>query len=48
MDPTPEEAIEIVEVIIAFARLADALRGAVVLQFCGGKKASKVIRCCQS
>jgi hypothetical protein len=25
MNPTPEEAIEIVEVIIAFARLADAL-----------------------
>ena len=30
MNPTPEEAIKIVEVIIAFARLADALRGAVV------------------
>ena len=43
MDPTPEEAIDIVEVIITFARLADAMRGAVVLQFCGGKKASKVI-----
>jgi hypothetical protein len=43
MDPTPEEAIEIVEVIIAFARLADALRGAVVLQICGGKQASKVM-----
>jgi hypothetical protein len=43
MDPTPEEAIEIVEVIIAFARLADALRGAVVLQICGGKQASSVM-----
>ena len=35
MDPTPEEAIGIEEVIIAFARLADALRGAVVLLICG-------------
>jgi hypothetical protein len=43
MDPTPEEAIEIVEVIIAFARLADVLRGAVVLQICGGKQASSVM-----
>jgi hypothetical protein len=43
MDPTPEEAIKIVEVIIAFARLADALRGAVVLQICGGKQASSVM-----
>ena len=43
MDPTPEEAIEIVEVIIAFARLADALRGAVVLQIYGGKQASSVM-----
>jgi hypothetical protein len=43
MDPTPEEAIKIVEVIIAFARLADALRGAVVLQICGGKQASKIM-----
>jgi len=43
MEPTPEEAIKIVEVIIAFARLADALRGAVVLQICGGKQASKVM-----
>ncbi len=43
MDPTPEEAIEIVDVIIALARLADALRGAVVLQICGGKKASMVM-----
>ena len=43
MDPTPEEAIKIVEVIIAFARLADALRGAVVLQICGGKHASSVL-----
>jgi len=33
MDPTPEEAIKIVEVIIAFARLADAQRGAVVCRF---------------
>jgi hypothetical protein len=43
MSPTPEEAIEIVKVIIAFARLADALRGAVVLQICGGKHASSVM-----
>jgi hypothetical protein len=43
MDPTPEEAIKIVEVIIAFARLADVLQGAVVLQICGGKQASKVM-----
>jgi hypothetical protein len=43
MNPTPKEAIKIVEVIIAFARLADALRGAVVLQICGGKQASKVM-----
>jgi hypothetical protein len=43
MDSTPEEAIKIVEVIIAFARLADALRGAVVLQICGGKQASRVM-----
>jgi hypothetical protein len=43
MDPTPEEAKQIVEVIIAFARLADALRGAVVLQICGGKQASSVM-----
>ena len=43
MDPTPEEAIEIVEVIIAFARLADALRGAVVMQICIGKHASSVM-----
>ena len=43
MDPTPEEAIDIVEVIIAFARLANALGGAVMLHFCGGKQASKVI-----
>jgi hypothetical protein len=42
-NPTPEEAIKIVEVIIAFARLADSLRGAVVLQICGGKQASKVM-----
>jgi hypothetical protein len=42
-NPTPEEAIVIVDVIIAFARLADALRGAVVLQICGGKTASKVM-----
>jgi hypothetical protein len=40
MNPTPEEAIKIVEVITTFARLADALRGAVVLQICGGKQAS--------
>ena len=38
MAPTPEEAIEILEVIITFAILADALRGAVVLKICGGKK----------
>ena len=43
MDPTPEEAIEIVEIIITFARLVDMLRGAVVLQFCSGKQA-----CCLS
>jgi len=43
MDPTPEEAIKIVEVIITFARLADALQGAVVLQICGGKQASCVM-----
>jgi hypothetical protein len=43
MNPTHEEAIKIVEVIIAFARLADTLRGAVVLQICGGKQASKVM-----
>jgi hypothetical protein len=43
MDPTPEEAIKIVAVIIAFARLADALRGAVVLQICGGKQASSIM-----
>jgi hypothetical protein len=43
MNPTPEEAIDIVEVIIAFARLADVLRGAVVLQICGGKQASSVM-----
>jgi hypothetical protein len=43
MNPTPKEAIKIVEVIIAFARLADALRGAVVLQICGGKHASSVM-----
>jgi len=43
MDPTPEEAIKIVEVIIAFARLADALRGAIVLQICGGKQASCIM-----
>jgi hypothetical protein len=38
MDPTPEEATKIVEVIITFARLADTLQGAVVLQICGGKQ----------
>ena len=43
MDPTPEEAIEIVEIIITFARLVDMLRGAVVLQFCSGKQS-----CCLS
>jgi hypothetical protein len=43
MNPTPEEAIKIVEVIIAFARLADALRGAVVLQICGGKQVSSIM-----
>jgi hypothetical protein len=43
MDPTPEEASNIVDVIIALARLADALRGLVVLQICGGKAASKVM-----
>jgi hypothetical protein len=43
MNPTHEEAIKIVEVIIAFARLADALQGAVVLQICGGKQASIVM-----
>jgi hypothetical protein len=43
MDPTPEEAIKIVEVIITFAKLADALQGAVVLQICGGKAASRVM-----
>ena len=43
MNPTPEEAIKIVEVIIAFARLADALRGAAVLQICGSKQASSVM-----
>ena len=43
MDPTPEEAIKIVEVIIAFPRHADALRGAVVLQICGGKQASSIM-----
>jgi hypothetical protein len=43
MDPTPEEAIKIVEVIIAFARLADALRGAFVLKICGGKQASSIM-----
>jgi hypothetical protein len=43
MNPTPEEAIKIVEVINAFARLADTLRGAVVLQICGGKQASIVM-----
>ena len=43
MDLTPEEAIEIVGVIIAFAILADVLRGAVVLQFCSGKAASKAL-----
>ena len=43
MDPTPEEAIEIVEIIITFARHADVLRSAVVLQFCGSKEASKVM-----
>ena len=43
MNPTPEEAIKIVEVIIAFARLADVLQGAVVLQICGGKQAFKVM-----
>ncbi len=42
-DPTPEEAIEIVDVVITFARLADALRGAVILQICGSKTASKVM-----
>ncbi len=40
MAPTPEEAIEILEVITTFAILADALRGAVVLKICGGKKSS--------
>ena len=43
MDPTPEEAIDIVEVIITFARLANALGGAVMLHFCGSKQASKVM-----
>jgi hypothetical protein len=43
MHPTPEEDIKIVEVIIAFARLADALQGAVVLQICGGKQASSIM-----
>ena len=43
MDPTPEEAIKIAEVIIAFARFADALRGAIVLQICGGKQASCIM-----
>jgi hypothetical protein len=43
MDPTPEESIKIVKVIIAFARLADALRGSVVLQICGSKHASSIM-----
>ena len=43
MDPTPEEAIEIVDVIITLARLVDALQGTVVLQICGGKAASRVM-----
>ena len=43
MNSTPEETINIVEVIITFARHADVLRGAVVLQFCGSKEASKVM-----
>jgi hypothetical protein len=43
INPTPEEAIKIVEFIIAFARLADPLRGAVVLQICGSKQASSIM-----
>ncbi len=43
MDPKPEEAIKIVDIIIVFAKLADALQGAVILQICGGKKASSVM-----
>jgi hypothetical protein len=43
VDSKPEEAIKIVEIIIALARLADALRGAIVLQICGGNAASRVM-----
>jgi hypothetical protein len=43
MDPTPVEAIKIVDVIIAFAELANTLQCAVVLQFCGGKKVSSIM-----
>ncbi len=43
MDSTPEEAIKIVDVLIVLAGLADALRGAVVLQIWGGKKVSSIM-----
>ena len=43
MDPTSDEAIKIVEVIIAFDGLADALRGAFILQICSSKAASSVM-----
>jgi hypothetical protein len=43
MDHKAEEAIEIVDVIIALPRLADALRGAVALQICGGEKKASMV-----
>ena len=42
MDPTPEEAIKIVNVLIVLAGFVDVLQGAVVLQICGGKKVSSI------
>ena len=40
-NPTPDEAIGIIELISTFARLDDALRGAVELQICCGKSLLK-------
>jgi hypothetical protein len=40
VDPKPQEAIKIVDVIIALARLADVLQGAFMLHIGGGKAAS--------
>jgi hypothetical protein len=46
IDPTRDKAIEMVEDIIAFAKLADTLHGAVILRFVAVK--SCPASCCMS